>query len=79
MKIRPALEEDKEAVLLALCTRTFKEKVIVFRFVASYFCSKSLDRSQSIVWTRLSLKTYTNGEITSNVHVTNKASDWGTT
>lgn len=30
VKIRPALENDKEAVLLALCTRTFKEKVIIF-------------------------------------------------
>ncbi|KAG0567645.1 hypothetical protein KC19_7G151100 [Ceratodon purpureus] len=30
VKIRPAFEGDKEAVLLALCTRTFKEKVIIF-------------------------------------------------
>lgn len=36
VKIRPALENDKEAVLLALCTRTFKEKVIIFRFVAPF-------------------------------------------
>ncbi|CAK9872554.1 unnamed protein product [Sphagnum jensenii] len=30
VKIRPALEGDKEAVLLALCTRTFRSKVIIF-------------------------------------------------
>jgi ATP-dependent RNA helicase DDX27 len=32
VKIRPALEGDKEAVLLALCTRTFRSKVIIFRY-----------------------------------------------
>lgn len=35
VKIRPALEGDKEAFLLSLCVRTFKEKVIIFRSVAS--------------------------------------------
>ncbi|KAL2632017.1 hypothetical protein R1flu_016703 [Riccia fluitans] len=30
VKIRPNMEGDKEAVLLALCTRSFKSKVIIF-------------------------------------------------
>ncbi|KAL3689685.1 hypothetical protein R1sor_015994 [Riccia sorocarpa] len=30
VKIRPHMEGDKEAVLLALCTRSFKSKVIIF-------------------------------------------------
>lgn len=32
VKIRPQHEGDKEAVLLALCSRSFKSKVIIFRY-----------------------------------------------
>lgn len=39
IKIRPNMEADREAILLALCTRAFTSKVIVFRYVCEHWLS----------------------------------------
>lgn len=64
VKIRPALEGDKEAVLLSLCTRTFKEKVIIFRFVAPHYCSKSLMVPLEILFRNVALLYFSLGMVT---------------